>query len=496
MTRQTNIPTVPSAPGIALLLVERGKIVLANQAAATLLGAASASVLHGRAIGDLLSPQRSAALAPLLLPNEATTLEGTTHVVSGFHRLDGTTVDCLAGVEALTWQDASVVMLTLRVVDEMHDERMTRQESESQLAAFVASAMDAIISIDAAFRIVLFNPAAEQMFGYHSADVMARPLDFLLPERFRAAHEVHIKQFGTTGETTRRMGIKSALKGLRANGQEFPLEASISKSQIAGQHRYTVVIRDVSARQQREEELRLAQDQITHMARLSTMGEIASGISHEINQPLTAIATYAQALERFMGGAAELERGEMIDIARQITQQSLRAGEIIRRLKAMIRNQVPKFELLRIGEVLTDVSALAEIDARLHQVQLKFHIEKPDVQVLGNAIQLQQVLINLIRNAIDAVAELPASRRTIELQQSCESDRTHVAVIDHGPGVSAAQAQDLFRAFFTTKSHGTGLGLPISRTIMNSHRGELTHRATPGGGATFVMSLPSAEAAT
>lgn len=477
----------------ALFVNQGGRIVFANEALVALFGAESAAGILGHSPLDFVAAESKDFVTSrirALESGESTQLEA---VEERWCRHDGALLTCMVGAERIEWQGAPATLKVLTDVTQRTLAEAARRETEAQLAAVVASAMDAIISADEQQRIVMFNAAAETMFGIRAQEALGQPLGRLIPERFRAAHTGHVRRFGASGVTSRRMGARSsALFGLRANGEEFPAEASISRSEVAGKRLHTVVVRDITARERREEELRVAQNQLTHMARLSTMGEMASGLSHEINQPLTAIAAYAQALERLLEGSGEIDRTDLADVARQMAAQALRAGEVIRRLRAMIKNQAPRFERLRCGEILEDVGALAEVDARIHGVRLRLEVQDPELEVRGNAVQLQQVLINLIRNAIDAVAGESAERRIIELRQARRGDAVGFEVIDRGPGIPAIHSGDLFRPFFTTKSHGTGLGLAISRSIMAAHQGRLEHQPTPGGGATFLITLPLA----
>lgn len=476
----------------ALFVNQRGSIVFANDALASLLGAEAPAEVLGRSPLEFVDASSMDLVRERIRSLEGGDSTQLEPIEERWRRRDGSIITCMVSAERIEWLGAPAILAVLNDITQRTLAEAARRESEAQLAAVVASAMDAIVSVDEQQRIVLFNAAAEGMFGIPAADALGQPLGRLLPERFRETHAEQLRRFGASGITSRRMGVSGSLVGLRASGEEFPVEASISRTDVASRRLYTVVVRDITARERREEELRIAQNQLTHMSRLSTMGEMASGLSHEINQPLTAIATYAQALERLLEGDGELDRAGLADVARQVAAQALRAGAVIRRLRAMIRNQAPRFERLRCGELLEEVRSLAEVDARIHTVQLRVDARDPQLAVRGNAVQLQQVLINLIRNAIDALEGAPMERRSIELRQFRRGDAARFEVVDHGPGVPAEQSEELFRPFFTTKSHGTGLGLAISRSIMTAHQGRLEHQPTPGGGATFTVTLPAA----
>jgi two-component system, LuxR family, sensor kinase FixL len=396
----------------------------------------------------------------------------------------------LAGLALLV---AAVFAMRRDALDRVLAEAAQRA-TEARLGAIVDSVMDAIISIDEQQRVLLFNAAAQRMFGVDQAAALGEPLDRFLPDRFRTLHRKHVHAFQHTGVTKRRMGALGPLSALRANGEEFPIEASISQATIEGHRVFTVVLRDITERESMQTELQLAQHRLTHMARLSTMGEMASGLSHEINQPLTAIATYAQALERLAASDAGLDREELREATHQIATQALRAGEVIRRLKAMIKNREPDFHAIDCHELISDVLALAKIDARLQRAELRSSGAYRGIQVRGDAVQLQQVLINLIRNSLDALGDLPPERRIITVAVRVENDGVEFSVVDHGGGLPGGVARESFGPFFTTKTQGTGLGLAISRSIIEAHRGRLTHRETPGGGTTFSFSLPLSSA--
>jgi PAS domain S-box-containing protein len=252
----------------------------------------------------------------------------------------------------------------------------------------------------------------------------------------------------------------------------------------------TGTMHDITDRKQAEEETRQAQEKLTHVARLSTMGEMATGLAHEINQPLTAIATYAQAGLRMMNAPGGADPEDLSEAMKQITNQALRAGEVIKRLRAFVKNRATRTETLDLNRLIEDVQVLAESDARVNDVRLTLDLAPAMPPVSADPVQIQQVLLNLIRNAIDALNEAAGAPREIVVRTRNELDAVEVAVIDRGPGIPAAVADHLFNPFFTTKSTGTGLGLAISRSIIRAHQGKLAHRPTPGGGTTFYFTLP------
>jgi two-component system, LuxR family, sensor kinase FixL len=247
---------------------------------------------------------------------------------------------------------------------------------------------------------------------------------------------------------------------------------------------------DITERKLAEEEMRQGQERLTHVGRLSTMGEMATGLAHEINQPLTAIATYAQAAVRMIDAPGGADPEELREPLVQITNQALRAGEVIRRLRAFVKNRVTRTETIDLNRLIEDLRVLAEPDARVNDVRLMVELAPAMPPVSADPVQIQQVLLNLIRNAIDATLEAPAAPREILVRSAAAPDAVEVAVIDRAGGIPPDIAPHLFNPFYTTKATGTGLGLAISRSIIRAHRGKLGHRPTPGGGTTFYFTLP------
>jgi PAS domain S-box-containing protein len=252
----------------------------------------------------------------------------------------------------------------------------------------------------------------------------------------------------------------------------------------------TGTMHDITERKATEEEARQGQERLTHVARLSTMGEMATGLAHEINQPLTAIATYAQAAVRLMDAPGGADPTDLREALVQITAQALRAGEVIRRLRHFVKNRTARTETLDMNRLIEDLSVLAEPDARASDVRLILDLA-PDLPSGGAApVHLQPVLRNLVRNGIDAVLETKGAPREIVVRTGRDGPDVEVAVIDRAGGIPDEVALHLFNPFYTTKASGTGLGLAISRSIIRAHRGKLGHRPTPGGGTTFHFSLP------
>ena len=305
-----------------------------------------------------------------------------------------------------------------------------------------------------------------------------------------------------------REHFESELQALRAEPVPTEMDAEYGLAVPGGETRYVHLnlhitpgadgairhvgtLHDVTERRHTQDQMRETRERLTHVARLSTMGEMTNGLAHELNQPLTAIAMYAQAAERLMTQAHSGEE-EVISALHQIAAQALRAGEIIRRLRAMVRNRETREERVNLNELLRELVVLAEADARLHHVQVRLDLAATPPTVMADPIQLQQVLLNLVRNAIEAVQDLETSRRTVTLRTTrTPAGPAEVSVSDLGPGVDPAIRERLFDAFFTTKPEGTGLGLAISRSIIENHGGRLAQRPNDPAGSCFYFTLPA-----
>ena len=368
------------------------------------------------------------------------------------------------------------------------DDRLASAAQE--LRALLDAAVDAIIVIDSHGHIERFNQAAERMFGFTAAEILGRKVSLLMPEPDRSAHDGYQRRYNLTGEA-RIIGIGREVQAQRRDGTVFP--ASLAVGRVAGTDppHFVGFIRDISARVAAERAAAQAQERLTHVARLSTLGEMAAGLAHEINQPLAAITNYAQACQRLLDKGEALDAADIRDSLVEIGRQALRAGEVIRRLRSFVAKREVRREPIRCNQLLEDVVSLARPDLRANDVRLKLEVAPGLPDVMADAVQLQQVLINLFRNAIDATLQNGATQREITLRALSTPGGVEISVNDHGPGLEPGALAKLFNPFFTTKPHGTGLGLAISRTIVQAHGGTLAHREEPGGGACFHFTLPA-----
>ena len=365
---------------------------------------------------------------------------------------------------------------------------------DANFRALLDAAVDAIIMIDDSGRMLAFNDDAERIFGYREPEVLGRDVAILMPEPYRSAHGEYLSRYLRTGER-RIIGIGREVEAVSSDGRVFPIELSVGQVDTDGAPRFVGFVRDVSARKRAEAETQDLQERLARVGRFSTMGEMAAGLAHEINQPLAAITSYAQAAERMASRLQNDDALAFADVCRKIGEQALRAGEVIRRLRGFLRVQECGREAQDLNALVREILMLAELDARGRDVPLEVQLADDLPPISGNSVEIQQVMLNLVRNAVDAMAEAGRGApgvtvRTAAITADAEP-LVEFSVTDRGPGLDPTVADQVFHPFVTTKEGGLGVGLSISRTIIQSHGGRLTHAPNPEGGAVFSFVLPA-----
>ena len=367
--------------------------------------------------------------------------------------------------------------------------------AESRLNALLDAAVDAIILIDSRGRITRFNLAAETMFGYAQAEVLGQNVAMLMPEPYQSQHDGYMARYAHTGER-RIIGIGREVEARRKDGTTFPIDLSVGEFQTSGeflpsgQHGYVGIIRDLTERKAQTREAEELRNRLTHVGRLGTLGEMVSGIAHEVNQPLTAISNYASACRR-MVQAGTIGGAELSGTLEKISAQAERAGQVIRGLRALVRRRDEVREPLDCNQLIRDVARLVDFEMRQAGFRLVLTLAEGLPPVTGDAVQIQQVVLNLVRNGLDAMLE-SAVGDTVEVVTEAAADGwVDIFVIDAGPGLAPAAVEHLFEPFFTTKPQGIGLGLSICKSIVTAHGGALTGGSAPAGGAQFRMRLPA-----
>lgn len=365
-----------------------------------------------------------------------------------------------------------------------------RSNASSEWKALLDAAVDAIIVIDHRGNIETFNAAAEVIFGFTAQEVTGKNISHLMPEPYQREHDGYIENYLRTGDAT-IIGIGREAQAKRKDGSVFPIDLSVGEISTDDQPKFVGIVRDLTERKQSEEEVYQTREKLAQFGRLSTLGEMAASLAHELNQPLTAIATYTQACQRLIE-SGKSDNAEILAVLKKCNAQAQRAGEVIRRLRQFVRKRELGRQEVSCGEIIHDIAALAEVDARNSSIPLTIDVAEGLPKISVDAVQIQQVILNLIRNGIDAMMNMDQYGKGISVAVSkFEDNQVRIEVTDHGSGITKEAEEHIFQPFFTTKSSGMGLGLAICRSIIESHGGVLGFRRNPSGGTTFYFTLPA-----
>jgi two-component system sensor kinase FixL len=365
------------------------------------------------------------------------------------------------------------------------------EAAEARLRSVLQTVPDAMIIIDEQGRIESLSATAERLFGYPLAEAAGQNISLLMPSPDRENHDLYLKRYLATGER-RIIGIGRIVVGQRKDGTTFPMHLTVGELRSAERHYFTGFIRDLTEQQLTESRLKELQSEVTHMSRYTALGEMASTLAHEINQPLTAISNYLKGCQRLLAGVESQTAPVLRDALGKAADQALRAGHIIRRLREFVARGESEPRTESLAKLLEDASTLALIGARENGVSVAFRLDSKADLVFADRIQVQQVLVNLIRNAIESMAEGANERRLEVTTLAAEQGTVEIAVSDTGPGLAPEIARHLFQPFMTTKRKGMGLGLSICRTIVEAHGGKIWVEDRPGGGTIFRFTLRSA----
>lgn len=386
--------------------------------------------------------------------------------------------------------------LRKEIADRKHAEDDLRS-SEEKHRVIVEAATDAVVSMDERGAILLANPATRRIFGYDPVEIVGKPLTMLMPEMMRTLHENGFQRYLTTGKRHLNwQGIEVIAQ--RKDGQAFPVEVSFGEMTHEGHKIFTGFIRDISEKKKAQEELRasvrslqMTQAELARVSRLTTMGELAASIAHEVNQPLTAVVNNGSACLRLLANR-NLEPAVLRQALEGIVADGTRASTVLARIRAFIKKEPSEKSELDINEVIQEVLALAGRELDENQVLPDHQLATDLPTVLADRVQLQQVLLNLIMNSIEAMATVTNRPRLLGARSRIdESGDVLVAISDSGTGFHL-DADRVFAPFFTTKANGMGMGLSISRSLIEGHGGRLWATQNSPYGAVFSFTLPAA----
>jgi PAS domain S-box-containing protein len=363
------------------------------------------------------------------------------------------------------------------------------RQSEEHYRSLAETAADVIVTIDQNSTILYVNTAVERVFGYVPADLIGQKMTVLMPEPLRHRHVEGLRRYLESSEKRLSWGAVS-FPGLHKSGREISLEIAFAESRISDRRVFTGILRDITERKRAEAELQVQRAELAHVARVSTMGELAASLAHELNQPLTAILSNAQAALRFLA-SKPADHGEVREILEDIVKDNSRAGEVIRRMRALVKKEELGLSSLNLADAIGEVVSLIHSDAVLRNVRVRFDVNPDLPHVRGDKIQLQQVLLNLLLNAFDAMKDCPADQREVLVKTELDGpDMVRTSISDHGVGLTSDKLEKIFQPFHTTKREGLGMGLSISRSIIEAHGGRLWAENNNGRGATFHFTVP------
>jgi len=375
----------------------------------------------------------------------------------------------------------------IRDVTEQRAVERALKASAAHLQSILSTVPDAMIVIDARGRILSFSKAAELLFGISEAEIVGANVNVLMPQPDRGAHDGYLRRYLSTGER-RIIGKGRTVTGRRRDGSTFPMDLFVGEAIADGERVFTGFIRDLTEKRATEQRVDELRSDLVHSARISAMGTMASTLAHELNQPITAVANYMEAIRDLLAKPNADDLAMIREALGDAASEAIRAGQIVRRLREFVARGDVEKAVEDLPRLIAEAAELALMGAREKGVAARFELDPTATPVLVDRVQTQQVLINLMRNAIEAMTDAPV-RQLLVSTRNDDHGFVRVTVADTGPGVEGQIAGDLFRAFNSTKAGGMGLGLSICRTIIEASGGRIWMEPREGGGALFHFTL-------
>jgi two-component system sensor kinase FixL len=474
----------------AIIVIDRaGAIRSVNQATEKIFGYAAAELI-GQNV-KILMPEPYAGEHDGYLGNYARSGEkkiiGIGRDVSG-RRKDGSIFPMYLAVGEAEAAGERIYVGIVRDISERAAAETAQRESELRLRSILDTMPDGIVVIDGRGTIQSFSPAAERLFGYQSDEVVGRNVNMLMPAPYKEAHDSYLERHRRTGER-RIIGIGRVVVGLRKSGETFPMELQVGEFNLADGRFFTGFVRDLTEQQEAKRRIQDLQGELLHVSRLSVMGQMASTMAHELNQPLTAVINYLEAARHLLERGPEAAERLGSLMARAVSQAE-RAGDVIRQLRQFVSKGETERRAESLNKLVEEALALALVGARQAGVRVTLQLDRDLPPVLVDGVQVQQVILNLVRNAVEAMESV--DRREITITTRLLGDNTAlVSVTDSGPGIPPEIAGRLFQPFVTSKKSGMGLGLSICREIVEAHHGRLHMAPVASGGTEFRLVLPA-----
>jgi two-component system sensor kinase FixL len=365
------------------------------------------------------------------------------------------------------------------------------QSDDPLFQTLIATAVDGIMVIDERGTVQVYNKACERLFQYRADEVVGQNVKLLMPSPYRDEHDSYLDRYRHTGEA-RIIGIGREVQGKRKDGSVFPIYLSVGAGTLGSKRIFVGIVHDITGRKTAEDRLQRLQDELNHVARLTEMSQFSAALAHELNQPLTAIVNYMNVAKRLLTAPDKTAKAQ--EALAKAGDQAERAGLIIRRLRDFVEKRDGKRAVENINAIAEDAIALAMVGTKAIDITVRTEFAPHSPPVMVDRVQIQQVMVNLLRNASEAMANSPKRELTITTAR-IDGTAVEVAVADTGPGIPDEVASRLFKPFVTTKPGGMGIGLAISQSIVEAHGGSLGAAPNQGGGTVFRFRLPAAQAA-
>ena len=481
---------VEAAPNAMVLVNAEGLIEMVNAQAERVFGYAPTEMLHQPV--EMLVPERLRGNHPKL--RESFSADPQTRPMGASRdlyalRKDGSEFPVEIGLNPIDIEQGTMVLCAIVDITERKAAKLALHERELQLRSILDTVPDAIVLIDEHGVIQSFSRAAERLFGYVETEVVGQNVKVLMSSSYSEEHDDFLAHCHATGEH-RIVGIGRTVVGQRKDGGTLPLELRVGEFRVDGRSCFTGFVRDMTERRRTERRVQDLQSELLHVTRLSTMGQMASTLAHELNQPLTAVTNYLQGLKRLLAGG-KTDREQVTDVIDRALGQAARAAQVIRRLREFATKGKTERRVENLNTLIEETVGLRLVGARQYGVQISMQLDRSAAAVSIDRIQVQQVILNLVRNAVEAMEE--SERRELLVSTSNYRSRkiVELRVADSGPGLPEDIAARLFEPFLTTKKTGMGLGLSICREIVEAHGGHISALPNTPGGAVFSVIFPA-----